>query len=87
MRCITIINELGLHARAAGKLARIAINAKAPIFLEKNGLSVDASSILDILTLNCGQGARIVIRAHDPVDKDILDQIEALINNRFGEPA
>ncbi|MFH1675220.1 MAG: HPr family phosphocarrier protein [Pseudomonadota bacterium] len=85
LRTMTVENELGLHARAAAQIVKVAEKAGSSVVIEKDGECVDASSILDILTLNCPMGSTITVRVDTPEDKDILDSIERLMKNRFGE--
>ncbi len=80
-----IVNELGLHARSAAKLSEIARTAKSKIWIIKDGEKADAASIIDILTLACSKGTRVTIAADYPHDIEILNRIEALIQNGFGE--
>ncbi|MDL2267538.1 HPr family phosphocarrier protein [Desulfovibrio sp. OttesenSCG-928-G15] len=61
-RTIVIANELGLHARPAGKLAQAAQQFSAEVQLEYDDMTVDAKSILDILTLAAGRGANLTLR-------------------------
>lgn len=82
---VVVINELGLHARAAAKIAAIAGLARARVWISKDEHTVDAASIIDILTLAGTQGSRIVLRVEDPADMDVLNRIVALVNSGFGE--
>ena len=82
---VTVISELGLHARPAAMVAQLAIQAKSDIWLIKNDKPVDASSIIDILTLECGKGSELVIRAEHPEDMDIVERIAALFAKGFTE--
>lgn len=61
-RTVIIANELGLHARPAGKLAQAAQQFSSDVQLEYDGMTVDAKSILDILTLAAGRGATLNLR-------------------------
>lgn len=80
-----IVNELGLHARSAAKLSEIARTAKSKIWIIKDGEKADATSIIDMLTLACSKGTTVTIAADYPADIKILNRIEALIQNGFGE--
>jgi len=82
---VTIINELGLHARAAAKIAALAQKAGSTIWILKGKEKVDASSILDILTLICPKGTKITLTAEKKSDYKILDEIAALVERGFGE--
>jgi len=60
-RDVIVINELGLHARSAAKIAEIARKANYNVWIIKDNKMVDASSILDILTLECAKGSQILV--------------------------
>jgi phosphotransferase system HPr (HPr) family protein len=81
----TINNELGLHARAAAKIAALAQKAESKIWLLKNEEKADASSILDILTLGCPNGTKIMVSADEYSDIKILDSIVELVQRGFEE--
>jgi len=85
IRTTVIRNELGLHARSAARIAEIAGNAAANIWLMKDDQKADASSIVDILTLACEKGTRITIIIEDPADTDILNALVDLVDSGFGE--
>jgi phosphocarrier protein len=53
---VVIINELGLHARSAARIAKLAQNANSKVWLIRGKERVDASSIIDILSLACPKG-------------------------------
>jgi len=84
-RNVVIINDLGLHARAAAMVSRIAQNAAADIWMMKDGERIDAASVVDILTLEGTKGSRIRIEIEDPSDTAILDEMVSLIEDGFGE--
>ncbi len=79
------MNELGLHARPAAMIANLAIKAQSDVWLCKNGEQVDASSIIDILSLGCQQGADVTLKAENPEDMKILNEIINLFEKGFGE--
>ena len=80
-----IKNELGLHARSAAQIAEIARNSKGNVWLMKEEVKSDASSIMDILTLVCEKGTKIRIIIENSADTDILNAIFDLVDNGFGE--
>lgn len=82
---MTILNELGLHARPAALIAELAQKAKSNVWIIRNGEKVDASSIIDILTLACLKGTVIMLQVDDSSDRDVLNNITALFENGFGE--
>jgi phosphocarrier protein HPr len=82
---VVIVNELGLHARAAALIATRAQNAKKKVWILKDDERVDASSVIDILTLACMKGSKIRLKIDDPSDADILNDIVQLVEDGFGE--
>jgi len=80
-----INNELGLHARPAAMIAKLASKAKSDIYIEKNGENADASSIIDVLTLMCSKGSKLTIKIENMHDIHVLDCIIDLIEKGFGE--
>jgi phosphocarrier protein len=84
-RPVTIVNELGLHARSAAKIAEVAQNAKCKVWIAKDNEAVDAASIIDLLTLGCSKGTEIEVRIESPDDRAVLNQIIDLVETGFGE--
>ena len=84
-REVVIVNELGLHARSAAKIAALAQNSKAAVWVQKDAEKADASSIVDILTLACEKGSKITLIIEDKVDRPILEDIVNLVETGFGE--
>ena len=84
-RDVIIVNDLGLHARSAAQIAGIVQNAKAAVWIKRGDEKVDASSIMDILTLACEKGTRISIIIDDPSDINILNDVVKLVDNGFGD--
>ena len=82
---VTIVNELGLHARAAAKIAQIAQNGKAKLWIIKDGQKVDASSIIDILTLACARGTQITLITDNESDVHILNAVREMVESGFEE--
>ncbi len=80
-----IVNELGLHARSAALISKIAQDATSNVWITKDGNRVDASSVVDILTLACEKESKITIEIDDPSDTRILNNIQRLIESGFGE--
>ena len=82
---IIIQNELGLHARPAAMIAKLALGAKSKVWIIKDDEKVDASSIIDILTLACLKGTSVTLQIEDHTDIGVLDTISDLIENNFEE--
>jgi len=78
-------NELGLHARPAAMIAKLAIKAKSDVWLCREDAQVDASSIIDILSLACLKGTEVTLKIQTPDDMDILNEIINLFENNFEE--
>ncbi|PIE75129.1 MAG: HPr family phosphocarrier protein [Deltaproteobacteria bacterium] len=82
---LIITNELGLHARPAAMIAKIARKAKAEIWLEKDGQKVDATSMIDILSIACQKDSKIVLEADSSDDELVFEEILKIIQEGFGE--
>lgn len=84
-RDMVIVNELGLHARAAAKLAKAAQEADGRVWLQAGSERVNAKQVIDILTLAAGQGNTLRIQVENASDSPILDHIAELFAGGFGE--
>jgi len=82
---IEIINQLGLHARAAAKLVSTATRFESKIKISKDGREVDGKSIMSVMMLAASIGSEIEISAEGPDESMALAAIKELILNRFGE--
>jgi phosphocarrier protein len=80
-----ITNELGIHARSAAKIVALTKDAKSIVYIIKDNARADASGVLDILTLECTKGSKIIVEVTDPSDLDILDAIAELVEKGFEE--
>ena len=84
-RPVTIINKLGLHARAAAKLVATASGYQSEIHIQKEGQRVNGKSIMGVMMLAAGKESVITLQAQGVDDMAALDALEALINDRFCE--
>lgn len=84
-RELTIINRLGLHARAAAKLVSTASRFGSSIRLEREGKGADAKSIMAVMMLAATRGTQVTLIAEGSDESQALDALEALIADRFGE--
>ena len=82
---ITIINKLGLHARAAAKLIGTASSFACDIRIDKGGREVDAKSIMAVMMLAASKGTELKIITNGEDEAAAMDAVTALINNRFDE--
>lgn len=80
-----IVNELGLHARAATRLVQLATRFEAEVELEKDGQSANGKSVMGVLLLCGQQGSRLTITARGPDAAEAVAALGDLIRNRFGE--
>lgn len=84
-RSAVVLNEKGIHARPAGKIALIARKAGSTVKIVKDGQTADATEIMDILCLFCPMGTEIVIGAENMSDQHIVDEITELVKGKFEE--
>ena len=80
-----IVNERGLHARAATKLVQIASRHQAEVELELDGQRANAKSVMGVLLLACGMGAHLIVRATGEDEAAVVEEIGRMIASRFGE--
>jgi phosphocarrier protein len=80
-----ILNRLGLHARAAAQLVRLANGFASEIRLAKDGMEVNGKSIMGVLMLAAPKDTKILIRAIGPDAEEAVAAIGELIARKFGE--
>jgi phosphocarrier protein HPr len=81
----TIVNRLGLHARAAAQLVQTANRFHADVTVEKDGVEVNGKSIMGILMLAAPKGSQIEVSVTGPDMEQAFVAIAQLIENGFGE--
>ena len=84
-RTVTIVNKLGLHARAAAKFVQVASGFNSEININFAGKEVSGKSIMGVMMLAAGKGCDIDIIASGTDEDDAINAMEQLIQNRFGE--
>ena len=82
---VTIVNELGLHARAATKLVQLASKYPCDVTLTKDGHEVNGKSIMGVLMLVASKGSMVTIKAKGDKDAEAVAAIAQLIADKFGE--
>ncbi len=84
---ITVVNPLGLHARAAAQLVRLAGKFSSRIIIKRtdNNLYADAKSILSVLTLAASKGTVLVLEVEGEDERQAFEEIKTLFANGFGE--
>jgi phosphocarrier protein len=84
-RTVKIVNELGLHARAATKLVQLASKFPCDVTLTKDGHEVNGKSIMGVLMLVASVGSMVTIKAKGDRDEEAVAAIVLLIEDKFGE--
>ena len=84
-RGVEIINKLGLHARASGRLTQVAAQFKASIWVTRNGRRVNAKSIMGVMMLAAAKGSTLVLETEGPDEEQAMDAVTRLIAGGFEE--
>jgi len=82
---VTIINKLGLHARAASRLVNCASGFSSQVWISRGQREINAKSIMGVLTLAASRGTELGLRAEGSDEQAAIDAITALIADYFGE--
>ncbi len=84
-KTLNIINEKGLHARASAKFVEVVESYDATANVEKDGLDASGDSIMGLLLLAASRGTTIDVTTSGVQAQELMDALEALVANRFGE--
>ena len=84
-RILKIVNEKGLHARASAKFVEVVERFDASAEVEKGGMSVSGDSIIGLLMLAASRGTEIQVCTSGAQASDLMDALEKLVEDRFGE--
>ena len=82
---LEILNELGMHARAATKFVQTANRYPCEVLVEKDGQTVNGKSIMGVLLLVAAKGTFITVRTRGESAKAALQALAALVRGKFGE--
>ncbi len=82
---VTIINKLGMHARAAAKFVSLASSFASEIELGKGNRKVNGKSIMGVMMLAASQGSTVTLYVNGNDEQEAANRLEQLINQRFGE--
>lgn len=82
---VEIINKLGLHARAATKMATMAKRFSSKIVVSYAGKDVDCKSIMSLMLLAAAKGSVITLKVEGSDETLAMEEVKALINDRFEE--
>ena len=80
-----ICNTRGLHARASAKFVKLASTFDAEVHVTRDGVTVNALSIMGLLMLGAGNGCGIEIRAHGPEAEAAVGALADLVARKFDE--
>lgn len=86
-RSVLIVNRLGLHARAAARLVTLASKFESEVKVRKGSREVSGKSIMGVMMLAAAQGSEITLIADGPDAEQAIEQLSALVADRFGEEA
>ena len=82
---ITIINKLGLHARASAKPSKMAGSFPCEVWRSRNGRRINAKSIMGVMMLAAGMGSEVEIETSGTQEQEAMDALLGLIADKFGE--
>ena len=84
-KTFTVVNSLGLHARPAAMIVQAANRFRSEILFEKDGLQINAKSIMGVLTLAAGKGATVVVICEGEDAPAALAALAKVFESGFGE--
>jgi len=84
-RIVTIVNRLGLHARAAAKLVTLASEFESDIHLVRGARRVNGKSIMGVMMLAASRGTQITLIVDGDDESQAIASLSELIEQRFGE--
>jgi phosphocarrier protein HPr len=84
-REVRVVNQLGMHARAAAKFVHLATRFSSRVRVARDAREMDGKSIMGILLLAAARGSTIRISADGADENDALDALAALVQSGFGE--
>jgi len=81
----TIVNKLGLHARASAKLTKLAGSFPCEVWMSRGERRVNAKSIMGVMMLAAGIGSEVTLETNGSREQEAMDALLALIADKFGE--
>ena len=81
----TIINDKGLHARAAARFVEVVERFKSEVTVEKDGLEASGSSIMGLLMRAASKGTKIKVTSNGEDSEELTSALDNLIKSKFGE--
>jgi len=86
-RSVTVVNQLGMHARAAARFVHLATRFESRVRVSRHGREMDGKSIMGILLLAAARGSTLTISADGRDELDAVSALAALVETGFGEDA
>jgi phosphocarrier protein HPr len=80
-----VANKLGIHARVAAQIVKVASQYKSEIWISRSGNKVNGKSILDLMSLACPHGGKLQVSVKGPDAPDALKALALLFQTKFGE--
>ena len=84
-RTVTVVNQLGMHARAAARFVHLAARFQAHVRVARDSREMDGKSIMGLLLLGAPQGSVITISADGPDEQQALNALTGLVTRGFDE--
>jgi len=84
-RAVIIVNQLGMHARAAAKFVHLAARFQAHVRVSRESREMDGKSIMGLLLLAAARGSTITITADGADEAEAIDALSSLVESGFGE--
>lgn len=84
-RCLPIVNEKGLHARASAKFVETVERFDASATVARDGMDVSGDSIMGLLMLGAAKGCQIDVKTEGPDAEALIEALAALVSDMFGE--
>ena len=84
-KAVTVVNQLGMHARAAAKFVQLAGRFQSRIAVRREAREMDGKSIMGLLLLAAAQGTVVTISADGPDEQTAVDALVDLVVSGFGE--
>ncbi|MFQ5606969.1 MAG: HPr family phosphocarrier protein [Candidatus Zixiibacteriota bacterium] len=81
----TITNRLGLHARPSAMVVERATSFESEVWIEKEGLKINAKSIMGVMMLAAEQGAELIVTTEGPDEAKALTSMQEVLSSGFGE--
>ncbi len=84
-KTLTVLNEVGIHARPASMIVKRLLEFQSEVFIEKDSKRVNGKSIMGILMLAASKGSQIRVEADGSDAQEALEAVEELVRSKFGE--